>query len=105
MNSTLSRDHFDLAEHIRPSSSEQQHCTGRRPFSMDLLRGELSIADYTRYLGDLSGGPATAHLVARHYGATGDQLRFYSSEEIDTLVVEADAAFTFNGAIFDQLAA
>lgn len=83
---------------------------------------------YTRYLGDLSGGQAIAALVARHYGAVPEQLGFYRFDAInnivqykrtyrdrlntlhlepaavDTLVAEVDAAFTFNGAVFDGLA-
>jgi len=84
---------------------------------------------YTRYLGDLSGGQAIARLVARHYGATPEQLSFYRFDGIDdivhykrayragmnqlgfgaeateTLVAEVDLAFRFNGGIFDELAA
>ncbi|WP_062385171.1 heme oxygenase (biliverdin-producing) [Demequina iriomotensis] len=84
---------------------------------------------YTRYLGDLSGGQAIAALVARHYGATDAQLGFYRFESIDSpvrykrdyraqldalaldavqeraLIEEAQAAFDFNGAIFDALGA
>ncbi|WP_297083852.1 heme oxygenase (biliverdin-producing) [uncultured Demequina sp.] len=84
---------------------------------------------YTRYLGDLSGGQAIARLVARHYGATEDQLAFYRFEKIDSpvrfkrayreqldaldfdedqeaaLIAEAKGAFVFNGAIFDALGA
>jgi len=41
---------------------------------------------YTRYLGDISGGQAIAALVARHYGATEEQLSFYRFEGIDNLV-------------------
>lgn len=41
---------------------------------------------YTRYLGDLSGGQAISALVARHYGATPDQLNFCAFTEIDNLV-------------------
>lgn len=82
---------------------------------------------YTRYLGDLSGGQAIAKLVARHYGATEDQLAFYRFDLIDSpvkykrayreeldqldftedqeaaLIAEAKAAFGFNAAIFDAL--
>jgi heme oxygenase len=82
---------------------------------------------YTRYLGDLSGGQAIAALVARHYAATPEQLSFYrfdgidsvvrykrgyrdalnalalSSDDIDLLVREVDASFTFNGSLFDAL--
>lgn len=84
---------------------------------------------YTRYLGDLSGGQAIAALVARHYGATENQLAFYRFETIDspvrykrayregldalpfsedqaqTLFAEAKRAFVFNGAIFEALGA
>ena len=84
---------------------------------------------YTRYLGDLSGGQAIAALVARHYGATPEQLAFYRFETIDspvhykrtyrdgldalgfteeqeaTLIAEAKAAFMFNAAIFEALGA
>ncbi|PXA70699.1 heme oxygenase (biliverdin-producing) [Cryobacterium arcticum] len=83
---------------------------------------------YTRYLGDLSGGQAIASLVARHYGAAPEQLGFYRFDainnivqykrayrdrlnalalapaEVNTLVAEVDAAFTYNGAVFDGLA-
>ncbi len=82
---------------------------------------------YTRYLGDLSGGQAIAALVARHYGATPQQLTFYDFSELGTVVhakrdyrermnalaLDADAvealiaevavAFRSNGAIFDEL--
>ena len=83
---------------------------------------------YTRYLGDLSGGQAIARLVARHYGATAEQLTFYSFEgipepvrfkeayrdsldslplsddELSALVAEVQLAFTFNQSVFDDLA-
>jgi heme oxygenase len=83
---------------------------------------------YTRYLGDLSGGQAIAALVARYYGASPEQLGFYRFDaidsivlykrayrdslnrmtlppgDVDALVAEVDAAFTFNGAVFDELA-
>jgi heme oxygenase len=82
---------------------------------------------YTRYLGDLSGGQAIAALVARHYGASPEQLGFYSfdleggpvqykrryrtamnelrlsAEEVDALIDEVRASFRFNGAIFEAL--
>jgi len=82
---------------------------------------------YTRYLGDLSGGLAIAKLVARHYGATQEQLGFYSFEGIDSPVTfkrayregldelpfdaaddeafvdEARRAFALNAAIFEAL--
>ena len=83
---------------------------------------------YTRYLGDLSGGQAIAALVARHYGATPDQLGFYRFEiagegvmrykrgyrdamnaldltpdEIDVLIAEVRESFRLNSAIFEAL--
>lgn len=82
---------------------------------------------YTRYLGDLSGGQAIAALVARHYGATPDQLSYYdfselgspvrykegyraamnelalSPAQIDDLVDEVSLSFAMNSAIFDAL--
>ena len=84
---------------------------------------------YTRYLGDLSGGQAIAALVARHYGATPDQLGFYrfdiadegivrykrgyreamnalplSPDEVDVLVAEVRTSFRMNSAVFEALA-
>jgi heme oxygenase (biliverdin-producing, ferredoxin) len=84
---------------------------------------------YTRYLGDLSGGQAIAALVARHYGATPEQLGFYgfqvaddgvvrykrsyreamnalalSSHEVDVLVAEVRTSFRMNSAVFEELA-
>lgn len=83
---------------------------------------------YTRYLGDLSGGQAISALVARHYGATPNQLSFYQFPEIDNivrykesyrdaldgltldddqlsdLVAEVALAFELNQQIFDGLA-
>lgn len=84
---------------------------------------------YTRYLGDLSGGQAIAALVARHYGATPEQLTFYrfdvaersaerykrryreamndlglSPEQVEVLIDEVRASFRLNGAIFEELA-
>jgi heme oxygenase len=82
---------------------------------------------YTRYLGDLSGGQAIAALVARHYGATEEQLSFYRFDGIDSPVTfkreyragldaldfdsaddaafvdEAKSAFGYNAAIFEAL--
>jgi heme oxygenase len=84
---------------------------------------------YTRYLGDLSGGQIIARLVARHYGATTDQLGFYHFEGIESVVPfkrayrdalngldldpaatddfieEVNTSYAFNSAIFDELAA
>ena len=84
---------------------------------------------YARYLGDLSGGQAIAVLMARHYGATPEQLGFYDfaelgspvhakreykermnaleldAEAVDALTAEVLLAFRFNGAIFDELLA
>jgi heme oxygenase (biliverdin-producing, ferredoxin) len=84
---------------------------------------------YTRYLGDLSGGQAIAALVARHYGATPEQLGFYrfevadggvvgykrgyreamnalalSPDEVDVLVGEVRTSFRMNSAVFEALA-
>ncbi|CAN5418786.1 biliverdin-producing heme oxygenase [soil metagenome] len=82
---------------------------------------------YTRYLGDLSGGQAIAQLVARHYGASPEQLSFFDFSEmgsvvhakreykdrmnalelehiaVDMLTAEVLAAFRFSGAVIDQL--
>ncbi|WP_061960552.1 heme oxygenase (biliverdin-producing) [Demequina flava] len=82
---------------------------------------------YTRYLGDLSGGQAIAKLVARHYGASDDQLAFYrfelissaarykrsyreqvdslgfADEQEQTLFAEAKLAFGLNGEMFSEL--
>jgi heme oxygenase (biliverdin-producing, ferredoxin) len=85
---------------------------------------------YTRYLGDLSGGQAIASLVARHYGAMPEQLRFsrfdvaddgvvrykrgyreamnalaLSPGEVDVLIAEVRTSFRMNSAIFEALAA
>ena len=84
---------------------------------------------YTRYLGDLSGGQAIAALVARHYGATPEQLGFYrfevaddgvvrykrgyreamnalalSPDEVDVLIDEVRTSFRMNSAVFEALA-
>lgn len=82
---------------------------------------------YTRYLGDLSGGQAIAALVARHYGATPEQLSFYNFSDlgspvrykesyreqmntfgldeagIDELIAEVAISFELNSALFDEL--
>ncbi len=82
---------------------------------------------YTRYLGDLSGGQAIGAMIARHYGATPDQLAFsrfdgiekpvvykreyrealdalgLSEDERAATVAEARRAFEYNAAIFDEL--
>jgi heme oxygenase len=85
---------------------------------------------YTRYLGDLSGGQAIARLVARHYGATPEQLSFYrfdiaedgvvrykrgyreamndlalAPEQVDLLIAEVRTSFRMNSAIFEALSA
>ncbi|WP_062208439.1 heme oxygenase (biliverdin-producing) [Demequina oxidasica] len=84
---------------------------------------------YTRYLGDMSGGQAISKLVARHYGATADQLAFYdfadvpstvqykrdyrdqldalpfNEDQIDAMIAEAKSAFVYNGDIFNALGA
>lgn len=82
---------------------------------------------YTRYLGDLSGGQAIGALIARHYGATPDQLTFFAfdgiekpvvykreyrealdalaldEDELEAAVNEAKRAFDYNAAVFDAL--
>ena len=50
---------------------------------------------YARYLGDLSGGQAVAVLMARHYGATPEQLCFYDFAELGSVV---DAKREYHGA-------
>lgn len=89
---------------------------------------KLIAHHYTRYLGDLSGGQAISALVARHYGATQEQLNFYrfteiedlvrfkehyrgvldglqfSNKQIDELVLEVQLAFAFNQKVFEDLA-
>lgn len=100
---------------------------------LDQLQGKSDLRliahHYTRYLGDLSGGQAIAALVARHYGATPEQLTFYRFAEIDDLVRYKEAyranldslnlddaqiqdlvdevkkAFEFNQRVFEDLAA
>ena len=108
------------------------------PATADYAAHLRSIADddvrylahhYTRYLGDLSGGQAIAALVARHYGATPEQLGFYrfevaddgvvrykrgyreamnalalSPDEVDVLVAEVRTSFRMNSAVFEALA-
>jgi len=82
---------------------------------------------YTRYLGDLSGGQVIGAMIARHYGATEDQLAFFRFDDIEkpvpykrayrealdaleltdaqraAVVAEARAAFDYNAAVFDEL--
>ena len=85
---------------------------------------------YTRYLGDLSGGQAIAALVARHYGASPDQLGFsrfdvaeggivrykrgyreamnalaLQPDDVDLLIDEVRRSFRMNSAIFEALGA
>jgi len=83
---------------------------------------------YTRYLGDLSGGQVVATMIARHYGATPEQLTFsrfefidkpvvfkreyremldrinLTDEQSDLLVEETKEAYRANSALFDALA-
>lgn len=90
--------------------------------------GMLHLAHhYTRYLGDLSGGQAIATMMARHYGASAEQLAFFRFDAIenavhfkrayraqldalslppaalDAMVAEARHAFALNAAVFDAL--
>ena len=84
------------------------------PATADYAAHLRSIADddvrylahhYTRYLGDLSGGQAIAALVARHYGATPEQLGFYRFEVADDGVARYKrTAFRMNSAVFEALA-
>lgn len=69
----------------RPSHAMESYISHLRALGG---RGDhrLIAHHYTRYLGDLSGGQAIASLVARHYGASDDQLSFYRFERIDNLV-------------------
>jgi len=84
---------------------------------------------YTRYLGDLSGGLAIGAMIARHYGATPEQLNFFHFEgidkpvvykreyrasldaldiddaEVERLLAEAKYAFELNAALFEELGA
>ena len=92
-------------------------------------RPELLVAHaYTRYLGDLSGGPILRRITARAFGLVGDAgLAFYAFPEIadlpsfkldyrsrldelpvdealtEELIAEACRAFELNGAIFKEL--
>ena len=115
-------------ERIAPLPTTQRYVERIRQVGATWAGGFVAH-HYTRYLGDLSGGQAVAALVARHYGATEQQLAFarfpglgsvvdakrrYREElnavpldahEVDELVREVRLAFAFNGAIFDELAA
>jgi heme oxygenase len=109
-----------------PSDSMMEYIT-----HLDSLAGRSDVRlvahHYTRYLGDLSGGQAIAALVARHYGASPEQLSFYrfelldnlvsykneyrdkldalqlSSDDESILVAEVALAFRFNQSVFDDL--
>lgn len=92
--------------------------------------GGLVAHHYTRYLGDLSGGPDIARAAAQAYGLTGAGLRFYrfaaigdpdafkdayrrrldglaagDPAECDRVIAEARAAYRLNIALLDELAA
>lgn len=121
-------------------ASDWRHAHPPLPATADYAAHLRAIADddvrylahhYTRYLGDLSGGQAIAALVARHYGATPEQLGFYrfevadddgvvrykrgyreamnalalSPHEVDVLVAEVRTSFRMNSAVFEALAA
>lgn len=82
---------------------------------------------YVRYMGDMSGGQAIGTMLARHYGATAEQLSFFRFDQIpnlvrykrayrqhldelglsgdheDLIIAEAQAAFLYNDAIFVEL--
>ena len=76
---------FDWREKTAPSEAMASYLT-----HIASLNGRsdhrLIAHHYTRYLGDLSGGQAIAALMARHYGATPEQLSFYRFDAIDNLV-------------------
>lgn len=107
------------------STATERYTAHLRSIAQDDLPRYLAH-HYTRYLGDLSGGQAIARLVARHYGATEQQLSYYrfdvedivhfkrayrdgmdaigfDAEQADVFCAEADAAFGFNSDIFDAL--
>jgi heme oxygenase (biliverdin-producing, ferredoxin) len=108
--------------------STQKYVSHLQSIDVDDIAGYLAH-HYTRYLGDLSGGQVIARLVSRHYGATENQLTFYdfsdlgdvvpykrqyrerldeyfaSGAGIERFLAEVDAAYRFNSAIFDDLAA
>ncbi len=84
---------------------------------------------YVRYLGDLSGGQIVATLVRRHYDIDDEAVTFYQFDDIgklkpykdeyrakldqlsvtdeqrELLFAEAEASFSFNRAVFVDLAA
>lgn len=115
------------AEHPAMRATEA-YASHLRALDLDDLPRYLAH-HYTRYLGDLSGGQAISRLVARHYSATPEQLSFYrfdgieeivpfkreyreglnnlglDPQGVDRFVEEVNAAYRFNSAIFDELAA
>ncbi|ATV79590.1 Heme oxygenase [Corynebacterium pseudotuberculosis] len=87
----------------------------------DEANGPALVAHhYVRYLGDLSGGQIIARMMGRHYGVEEESLQFYSfkgidklkvykdnyrknlddlllsADEVDQMLEEASAAFTYN---------
>jgi heme oxygenase len=44
----------DLAQHVRESSLDAHRAAEERPFIVALMHGELTLADYTRYLAQLA---------------------------------------------------
>ncbi len=114
------RERFPSGEGLAEYCSALMRLNGRADF-------RLVAHHYTRYLGDLSGGQAISALVARHYGATPEQLNFcnfteienivhykenyratldsliLSDEEIAQLVEEVQYSFTLNQQLFDDL--
>lgn len=119
----------DWRERIEPLPTTRRYVQRIREVGASWPGGFVAH-HYTRYLGDLSGGQAIARLVARHYGATPEQLSFYrfeiaedgvvrykrgyreamndlalAPEQVDALIAEVRTSFRMNSAIFEALAA
>lgn len=73
------RDRFPVSDGLAEYCTALSRLNGKADF-------RLVAHHYTRYLGDLSGGQAISALVARHYGATPEQLSFCNFTEIDNNV-------------------
>lgn len=73
------REEFPISEALAEYCAQITRLNGRADH-------RLIAHHYTRYLGDLSGGQAISALVARHYGATPEQLQFCKFNDIEDLV-------------------
>jgi heme oxygenase len=73
------REEFPTSEALEDYCAQLTRLNGRADH-------RLIAHHYTRYLGDLSGGQAISALVARHYGATPEQLQFCTFTDIEDLV-------------------